>query len=523
MSANGRKEWLKNTVFYEIYPTSFFDSDDDGVGDIRGIIQKLDYVKSLGCNGIWLNPIFLSEFRDGGYDVVDYYKVDPRFGDGADLERLFAEAHKRGIKILLDLVMGHTSDKCRWFTESSKSGRNEYSDYYIWSDSVWDNPEGCRMINGMSERDGNYMVNFFAMQPALNFGFVNPTVPWQKPYTDPFFEKMRGLVIDVIEFWLGKGADGFRVDMAGVMIKNDTTGEANARLWKQILDKVHARYPNAVFVSEWSRPETAVGKGGYDMDFLIHVHGEGYISLLRAEREVRPFGHDYYESYFRRGGGTPESFFKEFLTAHAGLNGKGFIAIPTGNHDLSRISVGRTDEEIITAFAFLFTLPSVPFVYYGDEIGMRFINGLNKDGGYNRTGSRTPMQWDGSANNGFSNAPADKLYLPTDVGSEYTVERQERGGSILNYTRELIALRKTEPALAADIPITLVGEYSDNPFVYTRSDGQTRITVAVNPKGGGVSAAADGGCEVLSALNASYEGGRIRFSGAGYIILRSRV
>ena len=181
-----RKQWLDTAVFYEIYPTSFFDSDGDGVGDVEGIIQKLDYVAGLGCNGIWLNPLFCSPFRDGGYDVADYKRVDPRFGTNEDLVRLFKEAKKRGVRILLDLVPGHTSDTHPWFKKSAEAERNGYSDYYIWSPNVWTDArgEGLRTVNGMCPRDGNYAVNFFSMQPALNYGYAAPDEPWQMHWQD---------------------------------------------------------------------------------------------------------------------------------------------------------------------------------------------------------------------------------------------------------------------------------------------------------------------------------------------------
>lgn len=154
-------EWLNNAVFYEIYPQSFKDTNGDGIGDINGIITKLGYIKELGCNAIWLNPCFQSPFGDAGYDVEDYYTVAPRYGTNADLIHLFDEVHKYGMHIILDLVPGHTSVTHKWFVQSAKAEENEFSDRYIWTDSIWEEPEGMGCIRGISGRDGSCAVNFF--------------------------------------------------------------------------------------------------------------------------------------------------------------------------------------------------------------------------------------------------------------------------------------------------------------------------------------------------------------------------
>ena len=172
--------WLDTAVFYEIYPQSFRDSNADGMGDINGIIEKLDYVKDLGCDAIWLNPLFESPFGDAGYDVSDYYTVAPRYGTNDDLARLFREVHSRGMKILLDLVPGHTSVKHKWFMESMKAEKNEYTDRYVWTGSIWEKP-GMNCILGFSPRNGVCAVNFFSHQHALNYGFYKPERPWQQP------------------------------------------------------------------------------------------------------------------------------------------------------------------------------------------------------------------------------------------------------------------------------------------------------------------------------------------------------
>jgi len=171
--------WLRKAIFYEIYPQSYYDSNADGIGDIPGIIQKLDYIESLGVNAIWLTPCFKSPFQDAGYDVSDYYRVAPRYGTNADLELLIAEAGRRNIRIILDLVPGHTSVNHPWFQQSQKTQKNRYSDWYIWNDSVWNaNDWDLPAVRGYAERDASYITNFFYFQPALNFGFANPD-PYQ--------------------------------------------------------------------------------------------------------------------------------------------------------------------------------------------------------------------------------------------------------------------------------------------------------------------------------------------------------
>lgn len=166
-------KWLENAIFYQIYPQSFCDTNADGIGDIRGIISKLDYIKETGFNAIWLNPCFESPFGDAGYDVSDYCKVAPRYGTNEDLKELFKELHKRDMHILLDLVPGHTSVEHKWFKESLKAEKNEFTDRYVWTDNVWEGPEGMNNIRGISERDGCCGVNFFSHQPALNLSLIH--------------------------------------------------------------------------------------------------------------------------------------------------------------------------------------------------------------------------------------------------------------------------------------------------------------------------------------------------------------
>jgi len=169
-------EWAHHAVFYQVYPQSFYDSNGDGIGDLQGIIQKLDYIKSLGVDAVWINPFFESPFCDGGYDISNYYKIAPRYGTNDDAKKLFEEAHKRGLKILFDFVASYTSTEHPWFTASAEQQKNKYSNWYIWTDNIWLNPpkeyQGA-FIKGFGTRNGQYMQNFYHCEPALNYGFAS--------------------------------------------------------------------------------------------------------------------------------------------------------------------------------------------------------------------------------------------------------------------------------------------------------------------------------------------------------------
>jgi glycosidase len=371
--------WLQSAVFYQIYPQSFCDSNADGIGDIPGIIRKLNYLKWLGVNALWLNPCFVSPFKDAGYDVADYYRVAPRYGNNADLRRLFNEAHRRGMRVLLDLVPGHTSDQHPWFQASCKAKKNRYSDWYIWTHSVWDsgaNPSpgfgAQRFINGYAERDGNFATNFFYCQPALNFGFAkrDPKFKWQQSMDDPGPQAMRAEIRRIMDFWLRMGADGFRVDMAPSLIKNDKGRRENMALWRENRAWLDRKYPGRVLISEWGEPRQSI-PGGFHMDFLLPFEHVAYASLFRAEifHYLIP---DKSGNFFATAGkGNISLFVKDYLAMLKKTRGRGFIAIPSGNHDMARVSAHRTMRDLKIVFAFLLTQPGVPYIYYGDEIGMR--------------------------------------------------------------------------------------------------------------------------------------------------------
>ena len=464
-----RPAWLRDAVFYEIYPSSFLDSNGDGIGDINGIRQKLPYVKDLGCNALWLNPCFDSPFRDGGYDVRDYKKVAPRYGTNEDLYALFTEAHALGIRVLLDLVPGHTSEEHPWFLQSGQPIRNAYSDRYIWTDWWIKGTPGHPYIAGETPRNGAYMLNFFKCQPALNYGWAKVTESWQTPVDGPAAKATRDAMADVMRFWLSHGCDGFRVDMADSLVKDDDENKSHTcALWKGLLNEMRTEFPEAAFVAEWGWPKQALCLADFDMDFYLDHWSNGYHKLVRSA-----------DAYLK--GNDPVAFVKDYLDRYEASREDGYISFITGNHDTPRISFYLTEGQLKLAYALLFTLPGVPFLYYGDEIGMRYLEQLpTKEGGYTRTGSRTPMQWAPGQNLGFSAGKPDDLYLPVDPADDApTVSGQQaKPDSMLNTVKAILALRHQHPDLQADGSLAILHAKAGDPLlIYRRGE----LTLAVNP------------------------------------------
>ncbi len=471
---NKQPQWLDNAVFYEIYPQSFCDTNGDGIGDFNGIISKLDYIMELGCNAIWMNPCFESPFGDAGYDVSDYYKVAPRYGTNEDIKRLFEEVHKRGMHVLLDLVPGHTSVEHKWFLESMKAEKNEFTDRYVWTDSIWEEPEGMGCIRGISDRDGSCAVNFFSHQPALNYGFYQPNRSWQQSMEDEGPKATLEELKNIMRFWLKMGCDGFRVDMAGSLVKHDEDGKGTIELWKNVREFLDREFPMAAMVSEWGEPDKSL-QGGFHMDFLLHFGSSHYNDLFRCEE---PFFSD-------RGKGDVSQFVAKYLENYEKSERKGLICIPSGNHDMDRLARSIHGANLKIAFAFLLSMPGAPFIYYGDEIGMRYVENLvSVEGGYGRTGARSPMQWDDSLNAGFSTAPKEKLYIPLDesVDRPTAKAQMEDETSLYHEVKKLIAIRKEHSALQSKGEITFVyAEENVYPLAYLRSDAEEKILVIINP------------------------------------------
>lgn len=470
---------IGNSIIYNVYPTSFYDSNGDGIGDLPGITEKLEYIKQF-ADIVWVNPVYKSPFRDGGYDVQDYFAIDEKFGTLEDVKKLTDKAHALGMKVLFDLVVGHTSDQHPWFLRSQEHERNEYSDYYVWSDDVFGY---CpyKHVSGNSERNGNYLINFFSFQPSLNFGFAKKTLPWQNLYTDEPCLHIHEVVIGIIRHYLDLGIDGFRVDLAGSIVEDDIDGQCSCEVWRKIFGRIHETYPDAIFISEWGQPHFAVTNGDYDIDFLTHCHNEGYNNLFRKEPGTNIFQSDGHSFFRKEGKGEAKTFFDYFLFNLEAVKGKGYISVVTGNHDLPRVSVGRTPEELKTVFAFILALPCVPLIYYGDEIGMPFSPLKNKDGGFWRTGARTPMQWTNGKNAGFS-ATDGELYLPIHENYKtVNVEAQLADeNSLANEVAKLVSVKREHPDLfSCGDEFTLVSD--TYPLIFKRTHDSRTVLCAVNP------------------------------------------
>lgn len=549
-------EWLRDGVIYQVYPSSYKDSDGNGIGDIRGVISELDYIESLGVRSIWFNPLFVSGWIDGGYDVIDFYRVDPRFGTNNDMVELIEKAHAKGIKVMLDLVAGHTSDKHPWFIQSSQDTNLQYSDYYIWSNRLPDakaekdletmlkDPNYMQNTIGKwmkSEYPRNkfYMKNFYACQPSLNYGYANPdpSRPWEQGVDAPGPKAVRQELKDIIAFWYGKGVDGFRVDMANSLVKNDKDKKEIMNLWREIREWSDKNYPDHVLMAEWGSPKYCLA-AGYNIDMDLNgtkahnrrmyfdrkhqADGGSYFSLNGGQPSVKDlYGNAWPEDKIDSKTTAAEmlkEYYDYFTDCLESTETMGYFATITGNHDHLRINMGarNTPDQLKVMLTWVLTMP-MPILYYGDEIGMRSLVDLpNVEGanhnGKERSGARTPMQWTSGETAGFSTCSPDKLYLPVctewspatsypqyldwkknfEAGKvkpiakgEITVESQDKDPeSILNWTRELIALRKSSEALWADSKfIPVFNESQPYPMVYLRSNGKETFLIALNPTG----------------------------------------
>lgn len=514
-----KHKWLNNAVVYNIYPQSFMDSNGDGIGDLQGIIQKLDYIEDMGYSAIWLNPVYESPFKDAGYDISDFYKIAPRYGTNDDFKALCKECKKRGIKVIMDLVAGHTSTECEWFKKSALPEKNEYTNRYVWTDTVFDAVGyNANFVNGWSDRDARFMSNFFYCQPALNYGFKRVTRPWQLPMDHPDCMATRNELLNIMDFWSNLGADGFRVDMAASLVKDDPDGSGIKELWTYLKSEHLKKHPDAVLIAEWADPLTSI-PAGFDVDFMLHCVNESYISLFRYEKGKNTtselFGTG--DSYFRpEGKGDINTFLNIYMPFYEGTKNDGYVSIPTGNHDMPRISMDRDVDDLKIAYTFILTMPGVPFVYYGDEIGMKYIEGLvSKEGGYNRTGARTPMQWNSGKNLGFSTA--DEIYLPVDSSNDApTVENQFNDeNSLLNFTKQLIKIRKETKALGDEGSFEILEK--GYPFVYKRDD----YIIVINPKNEAITKEFDKEISLTSGVNAQIKNNTLYINGKGAAIIKA--
>lgn len=484
--------WLQDAAIYHIYPSTYKDSNGDGIGDLEGIRSKLDYIKELGFNTIWMSPVFCSPFEDGGYDITDFYRVDPRFGSNTDLVNLFNDAKAKGIRVLLDLVAGHTSDKHPWFLESKSCDLHlVHTDYYIWTDSKTKQP--TKYVPSDGSRDGNYYMNYFPIQPALNYGFANPdpSRPWEQSMDAPGPKAVRQELKNIISFWMKKGASGFRVDLAYSLVKNDSDLSGTMRLWHEMRSWFDREFPQGVLLSEWSNPSIAI-KGGFHIDLMIHNGVPIYAPMALNNGVKDGETRNCYFSLEGNGQKEFESFVENYTREYNATKGLGFPSAPTCSHDIWRLNNGtrNTPEQLKVVMAFFLTMPWPPIVYYGEELGMRNLWGLpGKEGsispsGRNRSAVRTPMQWEKGLNAGFSTCSPDRLYLPIDSDPNYpnAAEQAANPTSQYHFVKTLLALRNTYPALGTRGSWELLSPVTQAyPMVYLRQTKEEKIIVVLNP------------------------------------------
>jgi alpha-glucosidase len=470
--------WLTQAVFYEIYPQSFADSGGDGIGDFPGALARLDHLEWLGVNTIWFNPCFASPFTDAGYDVADYLQVAPRYGSNDDLVQFVAAARERGIRVLLDLVAGHTSTQHPWFVTSAADPAD---DRYIWSDVP-----GPGFVASPGRRPGYYLKNFYETQPALNFGYarLDPSQPWRQPVDAPGPLANRAALREIMAFWLDRGVAGFRVDSALSLVKDDPGYLATIALWRELREWLDHAYPDAVIIPEGVEPRTDAAPA-FHADFFLVIH-EPHSSLFNNGGAGRLPWIEPAPCFFdTAGAGSTDALLGDWQEHEAQSEPGRPVLLASADHDFSRMACGsRTADQLGVAFAFLLSWPSVPSIYYGDEIGMRYLPGMPDVEGavvhptYNRAGARTPMQWDDGPNAGFSSGPPERLYLPVDPATDRpTVAAQLADeGSLLHLVRRLIALRRSTPALGLAGSLEVL--HAGYPFVYLR--GGTHLVV-LNP------------------------------------------
>jgi maltose alpha-D-glucosyltransferase/alpha-amylase len=484
--------WYKRAVFYEVLIRGFADSNGDGTGDLRGLTGKLDYLQWLGVDCIWLLPIYESPLRDGGYDISDFMKVLPEFGDLGDFVELVDEAHKRGMRIIADLVMNHTSDEHPWFQASRADPDGPYGDYYVWSDT--DEPySDARIIFVDTERSNwtfdevrgqYYWHRFFSHQPDLNY--ENPAV--------------QDAMIEVLKFWLDLGIDGFRLDAVPYLFEEEGTIGENLKpthdYLKRVRKEVDALYPDRVLLAEANQwPADVVEYFGDDDECQMAFHFPLMPRLFMAVR--RESRYPISEILANTPDIPKNCQWGIFLRNHDELtlemvtdDERDYMYSEYAKDPRMKANVGirrrlapllENDRDQIELFTgLLLSLPGSPVLYYGDEIGM----GDNIYLG-DRDGVRTPMQWNADRNAGFSTADPQRLYLPAVLDPVYgyqalNVESQMRSGaSLLNWTRQIIGIRKQHPVFG-------MGTYEElgasNPSVlaFVREFGDDRVLCVNN-------------------------------------------
>jgi alpha-glucosidase len=478
--------WWQAGVIYQIYPRSFLDSNGDGIGDLAGITEKLDYLRWLGVDALWLSPIFPSPMADFGYDITNYTAVHPLFGTLEDLDTLLLQAHRRDLKLILDFVPNHTSDEHPWFQQSRASRTNEKRDWYIWRDPA---PGGGPPNNWMSRFAGSaWQFDAHSGQYYLHmYDVKQPDLNWRHP-------AVRQALYDVMRFWFERGVDGFRIDALEVLLKDEQFRDnpPNPR-WRP------GDPPNTRQLGHYIEDQPGMHEIMREMRALADSYhqsmliGELYLPL---ERLMTYYGERLDEIHlpFNFGFVTMPTWEAQAIrqaveSYEAALPPDAWPNWVLGNHDRTRIATRVGREQARTAQMLLLTLRGTPTCYYGDELGMQDVPippELMRDpqgkeiAAYSRDPVRTPMQWDSGTNAGFC-APPAVPWLPV-AGDSHTHNvsvEQHDPRSMLALVRSLLALRRALPALSAGSQLSL-DQPNPSCFVYLRQLCERSCLVALN-------------------------------------------
>lgn len=503
------KKWWKEAIVYQIYPRSFSDSDGDGIGDLQGIIGKLDYVKNLGVTAVWLNPIYSSPNADNGYDVSDYRNIMSDFGNMADFDLLLAEMHRRDLKLIMDIVVNHSSDEHEWFKQSRSSRDNPYRDYYHWWPAEKGKPNYRYSLfdeNGDAWKydsltDAYYLHYFAQKQPDLN---------WENP-------KVRQEVYDIMKFWAEKGVDGFRLDAFQFAAKDTSFPafpdgfEKNFIQYYAMQDGLHTylKEMNEQVFSKYDVMSVAEGAGRT----LQEAH-----ELVDADRNEINMAYAFEGVDIAKPDGYDFLHFKEvFSKWDSAFAQKGWLSIFLANHDQARLvsRFGNDSPEFRVPSAkmlntFILSMRGTPYCYYGDELGMTnigfenigqyqdiaAINGykkvVNEGGDINkymsdlkfssRDNGRTPMQWNAAKDAGFSTGkpwlPVNENHVAINVAAE-----EKNPNSVLGHFRKLTYLRRNNPVFVYG-QYKLIQKGHPDIYAYTRTWEGDKILVLLNFKAG---------------------------------------
>ncbi|MFZ0169731.1 MAG: maltose alpha-D-glucosyltransferase [Candidatus Dormiibacterota bacterium] len=491
MSQVPDRDWYRDAVMYEVFVRGFYDANNDGIGDIPGLIEKLDYLHWLGVNCVWLLPIFASPQRDGGYDISDFYSIQPEYGTLDDMRRLLSEAHSRGIRVITDLVVNHTSDRHPWFQESRSNPNSAKRDWYVWSDTT-DRYEGARIIFTDTEvsnwtydpeAGAYYWHRFFSHQPDLNYANL----------------EVQDAMLEVISFWLGLGLDGLRLDAVPYLFEAEGTNCENLpethQFLKRIRREVDAQFPSRLLLAEanqWPSDVRAYFGDGDECQMCFHfpLMPRMFMALRQEQRypiteilaQTPPIPDECQWGIFLR---NHDELTLEMVTdAERDYMYSEYARDPRMKLNLGirrrlapLLGNGRRQMELL--YGLLLSLPGTPILYYGDEIGMG-DNLFATD----RDGVRTPMQWNGDRNAGFSRADFAQLYLPPLMDPLYgyqacNVEQQERAEtSLLQWLRRFIRIRQTHPVFGRG-QFELVQVTNPSIFGFVRSS-ETETILCVN-------------------------------------------